>query len=137
MDEISKQLVAEVRTPIPAAAGRTARVDYEYKRNGVVNVFMFTEPLAGWRSASVTERRTKVDWALAVRELLDVRYPNARVIRLVLDNLNTHSLGSLYEAFAPEDARRLAKRLELHYTPKHGSWLNIAETELSVLTLQR
>ncbi len=136
MDEISKQLVAEVRTPIPAAAGRTARVDYEYKRNGVVNVFMFTEPLAGWRSASVTERRTKVDWALAVRELLDVRYPNARVIRLVLDNLNTHSLGSLYEAFAPEDARRLAKRLELHYTPKHGSWLNIAETELSVLSRQ-
>lgn len=136
MDETSKQLVAEVSVPIPAVPGRAARVDYEYKRNGVVNVFMFTEPLAGWRSVSVTDRRAKVDWALAVRELLDRRYPNARVVRLVLDNLNTHSLGSLYEAFDPEEARRLAKRLELHYTPKHGSWLNIAETELSVLSRQ-
>ena len=136
MDETCKQLVAEVGIPIAAAPGRTKRIDYEYKRNGVANVFMFTEPLAGWRSASVTERRAKVDWALAVRELLDVRYPNVRVVRLVLDNLNTHSIGSLYEAFAPEEARRLASRLEFHYTPKHGSWLNIAETELSVLSRQ-
>lgn len=136
MDETCKQLVGEVSIPIAAAPGRTKRIDYEYKRNGVANVFMFTEPLAGWRSVSVTEHRAKVDWALAVRELLDVRYPNVRVVRLVLDNLNTHSIGSLYEAFAPEEARRLASRLEFHYTPKHGSWLNVAETELSVLSRQ-
>lgn len=136
MDEMSKQLVVELSVPIPAAPGRVARSDYEYQRNGTVNVFMFTEPLIGWRQAMVTDRRTKVDWALAVRELLDVRYPEARFVRLVMDNLNTHNISSLYEAFDPEEARRLAKRLEIHYTPKHGSWLNIAECELSVLSRQ-
>jgi len=136
MDEANKQLVAEIRNPIPAAPGRVARVDSEYRRNGTVNVFMFVEPLAGRRRVLVTDRRTKVDWAFAVRELLDVHYPDADLVRLVLDNLNTHTLGSLYEAFGPEEARRLAKRLEFHYTPKHGSWLNIAECELSVLSRQ-
>lgn len=136
MDETSKQLVAEISNPIPAAPGREARADYEYKRNGTANIFMFVEPLAGTRRALVTDQRTMVDWALAVREMLDVHYPDAALVRLVMDNLNTHTIGSLYEAFAPEEARRLAKRLEIHYTPKHGSWLNIAECELSVLSRQ-
>jgi hypothetical protein len=136
MDELSKQLVAEVTAPIPPAPGREGRADYEYRRNGTANVFMFTEPLASWRWVSITERRTKLDWAYAVRELLDVHYPEVDCVRLVMDNLNTHSLGSLYEAFEPEEARRLAKRLEIHYTPKHGSWLNIAECELSALSRQ-
>jgi hypothetical protein len=136
MDETSKQLVAETRVPIPIAKGRPARFDYEYKRNGVANLFMFTEPLKGWRWAEVTDRRTRIDWALVIRELLDVRYPHAVKVVLVMDNLNTHTIGSLYEAFEPTEARRLAERLEIHYTPKHGSWLNIAETELSVLAMQ-
>ena len=136
MDETNKQLVAETSVPIPAAPGSVARVDYEYKRNGTANIFMFSEPLAGWRRVSVTDQRTKVDWALAVRELLDTHYAEARLVRLVMDNLNTHNIGSLYEAFEPEEARRLAKRLDIHYTPKHGSWLNIAECELSVLARQ-
>ena len=136
MDETSKQLVAETRQPIPASPGHPRRYDYEYERNGVANLFMFTEPLTGWRWVKVTERRTRKDWAEAVKTLLDLRYPKARVVRLVMDNLNTHSIGSLYEAFEPEEARRLARRLEIHYTPKHGSWLNIAEIELSVLTTQ-
>ena len=136
MDETSKQLVAETRQPIPASPGRPRRYDYEYERKGVANLFMFTEPLTGWRWVKVTERRTRKDWAEAVKTLLDLRYPEARVVRLVMDNLNTHSIGSLYEAFEPEEARRLARRLEIHYTPKHGSWLNIAEIELSVLTTQ-
>lgn len=136
MDETSKQLVAETRVPIPLAPGRPARFDYEYKRNGVANLFMFTEPLKGWRWAEVTGRRTRTDWALVIKELLDVRYPNAVKVVLVMDNLNTHTIGSLYEAFDPVEARRLAGRLEIHYTPKHGSWLNIAETELSVLAMQ-
>lgn len=136
MDETSKQLVGETRTPIPAQPGAAARVDYEYERKGTVDVFMFTEPLRGWRWAPVTERRTRIDWAHQVKQLADVHYPEALVIRLVMDNLNTHSTASLYEAFAPEEARRLAQRLEIHYTPKHGSWLNVAEIELKALTVQ-
>jgi hypothetical protein len=136
MDETNKQLVEETRTPIPVAPGRPARVDYEYERNGSANIFMFTEPLAGSRKVRVTERRTMKDWAQQIKELLDVDYPNAKVIRLVMDNLNTHSIGSLYEAFPPEEAQRLAKRLDIHYTPKHGSWLNIAEIELKALSMQ-
>jgi hypothetical protein len=136
MDEVSKQLVGETRPPIPAAPGQPERCDYEYVRNGVANLFMFFEPLAGWRDVKVTERRTMVDWAAAIRELVDVRYPEAEKIVLVMDNLNTHGIGSLYEAFPPEEAFRLARKLEIHYTPKHGSWLNMAESELSILSRQ-
>jgi hypothetical protein len=136
MDEASKQLVAETRLPIPAQPGRMQRFDYEYERKGTADVFMFAEPLRSWRWAPVTERRTRIDWALKVRELVDVHYPDALVIRLVMDNLNTHSPASLYEAFPPEEARRLAEKLEIHYTPKHGSWLNIAEIELKALSTQ-
>jgi len=136
MDEKSVQLLKETRPSIRAGAGRPARIDYEYERNGTANIFLFCEPLAGWRQTRVTERRTKLDWALAIRDLLDGRYADARTVVLVMDNLNTHSIGSLYEAFPPAEARRLAQRLEIHYTPKHGSWLNIAENELSALTRQ-
>jgi len=136
MDETNRQLVSETRTPIAPKPGHVARHDYEYERNGVADIFMFTEPLKGWRSASVTERRTAIDWANQIKTLLDIHYPSARVVRLVLDNLNTHSIGSLYDAFPPEEARRLANRLEIHYTPKHGSWLNIAEIELKALSTQ-
>lgn len=136
MDELSKQLIGETRVPLPTAPGQVARVDYEYERLGVANLFIFFEPLTGWRHLSVTDRRTRVDWALAIRELVDVHYPHARRIRLVLDNLNTHVGGSLYEAFPPAEARRILDRLELHYTPKHGSWLNMAESELSILSRQ-
>ena len=114
MDETSKQLVAETRIPVPAQPGQARRVDYEYERKGTADVFMFTEPLRGWRWASVTERRTRIDWALKVRDLVDVHYPDVLVIRLVMDNLNTHSIASLYEAFHPEEARRLAEKLEIH-----------------------
>lgn len=136
MDETSKQLVAETRLPIPAQPGRVQRFDYEYERKGTADVFMFAEPLRSWRWAPVTERRTRIDWALKIRELVDVHYPDALVIRLVMDNLNTHSPASLYEAFPPEEARRLAEKLDIHYTPKHGSWLNIAEIELKALSTQ-
>ena len=136
VDETSKQLVAETRTPIPAAPGQPERVDYEYERKGTANLFMVFEPLAGRRQVQVTERRTAVDFAHLLQELVDVHYPQAETIVLVLDNLNTHKLAALYEAFAPAEARRLMERLELHYTPKHGSWLNMAETELSVLATQ-
>jgi transposase len=136
MDEVSKQLVGETRTPIPAAPGQPERFDYEYVRNGVANLFMFFEPLAGRREVKVTERRTMVDWAEAIGELVDVHYPEAEKIVLVMDNLNTHSIGSLYEAFTPAEAWRLAQKLEIHYTPKHGSWLNMAESELSILSRQ-
>lgn len=136
MDETPRQLIEELREPIAPAPGRPARIDYEYRRNGTANVFMFLEPLAGWRRTCVTEHRTAVDWALQIKHLLDVDYPDVRVVRLVMDNLNTHSIGSLYEAFSPAEARRLAARLEIHYTPKHGSWLNVAESELSVLSRQ-
>jgi hypothetical protein len=136
MDEQPVQLVQETRQPIPAAPGRPIRIDYEYERNGTANIFMFTEPLAGWRGVPVTERRTKIDWAYAVRDLLEGPYAGVPTVTLVMDNLNTHTLGALYEAFPPAEARRLAARLEIHYTPKHGSWLNIAENELSALTTQ-
>jgi hypothetical protein len=136
MDEMSKQLIGETRVPVPVAPGQAARIDYEYERLGVANLFIFFEPLAGWRHLEVTARRTKLDWAHAIRDLVDVYYPHARKIRLVLDNLNTHVGGSLYEAFPPQEARRLLARLEIHYTPKHGSWLNMAESELSILARQ-
>jgi hypothetical protein len=136
MDETSKQLVAETRQPLPPLPGEPQRCDYEYERRGTANIFLFTEPLGGWRHVSVTERHTRLDWALQVRELLAVRYPDAKRVTLVCDNLNIHSFASLYEAFPPEEARRLMARLELVHTPKHGSWLNIAEIELNVLTRQ-
>ena len=136
MDETSKQLTAETRRPIPAAPGRPERYDYEYERNGVCNLFMFFEPLAGKRQVSVTDRRTKVDWAIQIKQLLDVHYPNAQKVTLVMDNLNTHTGASLYEVFEPSKARRLLDRLQIHYTPKHGSWLNMAEIELGVLSRQ-
>jgi hypothetical protein len=135
-DETSKQLIKETRTPIRAAPGRPATTDYEYERNGTANLFMMFEPLAGKRQVRVTERRTAVDYAHAARELVDVHYPDAAKIVLVQDNLNTHKPASLYEAFPPEEARRIMNRLEIHYTPKHGSWLNIAETELGILSRQ-
>jgi hypothetical protein len=136
MDETNKQLVGETRAPIAASPGRPRRVDYEYERRGTADIFMFTEPLGNWRCAEVTETRTRIDWAMQIKTLVDVYFPEATVIRLVMDNLNTHTLGSLYEAFPPEEARRIAEKLEIHYTPKHGSWLNIAEIELRVLTVQ-
>ena len=136
MDEASKQLVGEVKPSIPAGRGHAKRVDYEYRRNGTVNLFVFVQPRGGWRMVRVTDHRARTDWALVVRELLDVQFPDAQIVRLVMDNLNTHSLGSLYEAFEPTEARRLAKRLEIHYTPKHASWLNIAENEIGVLSAQ-
>jgi uncharacterized small protein (DUF1192 family) len=136
MDETSKQLVGETRTAIAASPGRPRRIDYEYERRGTADIFIFTEPLGNWRCAEVTETRTRIDWAMQIKTLVDVYYPEATVIRLVMDNLNTHTLGSLYEAFPPEEARRIAQKLEIHYTPKHGSWLNIAEIELRVLTVQ-
>ncbi len=136
MDETSKQLIGETRTPLPAAPGRTARYDYEYERHGVANLFMFFAPLGGWRHVKVTERRTKRDWADAVRDLVDVHFPHADGIVLVLDNLNTHTPAALYETFEPVEARRILDRLEIRYTPKHGSWLNMAELELAILTTQ-
>jgi transposase len=136
LDEISTQLLAHTRQPLPPVPGRAAREDYEYVRHGVANVFMCCEPLRGWRSVTVTERRTRVDWARVIQALVDVHYPAAERIVLVLDNLNTHTMGSLYEAFPPAEARRLAQKLEIHYTPKHGSWLNMAEIELSILRRQ-
>ena len=135
-DETSKQLVKDVRPAIEARPGRVERYDTEYKRNGTRNLFMFCEPKGGWRHVEVTERRTAVDFAHQMRWLVDEAYPHAGVVRLVLDNLNTHKLGSLYEAFEPSEARRIAKRLELHYTPNHGSWLNMAEIEFSVFSRQ-
>jgi DDE superfamily endonuclease len=136
MDEQPVQLIKEVRQPLPAKAGQPERYDYEYERNGAATIFIFTEPLRGVRMVSVREHKTAVDWATEVQQLLDRQYPEADRIRLVCDNLNTHGIGSLYEAFPPEQARRLAARLEIHHTPKHGSWLNIAELELRALTLQ-
>ena len=133
MDESSKQLIGEVREPVPCAPGRAARMDDEYVRNGVAEIFMEVEPLSGKRHVAITERRTRKDWALQIKEMLDERYPDAIKVRLVMDNLNTHSIVSLYESFEPKKARRLVERLDIHYTPKHGSWLNMAEIELSVL----
>ena len=136
MDECSKQLIAEVRTPLPARPGDIAKYDSEYERRGTANVFMAVEPLAGKRTVQVTDQRTRTDWALFIRYLLLSVYPEATALVLVMDNLNTHGLASLYEAFDPATALALAARLEIHYTPKHGSWLNMAETELSVLSRQ-
>ncbi len=136
LDELMKQLVRETRTPVPMKAGQPERYDYEYERNGVGNVFLFSEPLTGKRWTRVTESRTKIDFAEAIRYLVNDLYPDAECIRLILDNLNTHTLGALYEAFPAAEARRLAQQLEIHYTPKHGSWLNVAEIELSVLSRQ-
>ena len=133
MDESCKQMIGEVRTPIPCKPGQPARIDDEYVRNGVAEIFMEVEPLSGKRHVAITERRTKKDWALQIKQMLDLRYKKAIQVRLVMDNLNTHNISSLYEAFEPAEARRLAKRLDIHYTPKHGSWLNMAEIELSVL----
>lgn len=136
VDERPCQLLADTLKPLPRQPGRTKRVDYEYERRGVCNTFLVFQPLAGWRELTVTERRTKHDFALLLRDLVDVHFPHAEKIRVVLDNLNTHSLASLYEAFPPEEARRLARKLELHYTPKHASWLNMAEIEFSVMVGQ-
>jgi len=136
MDESNKQLVEEVHDPLPMIPGEVKIEDHEYVRNGVATIFMEVEPLGGRRHVEITERRTRIDWAWFIKGMLDERYPEAVRVRLVMDNLNTHSLASLYEAFAPEEARRLAERLEIHYTPKHGSWLNVAEIELSVLQSQ-
>jgi hypothetical protein len=136
MDESSKQLIGEIAQPLPLAPGQAQRYDYEYRRNGVNNLFMFFEPLAGQRFVQVTEHRTKRDWAYAVRDLVDQHYSDAGCVILVMDNLNTHSLGSLYEAFAPTEAKRIADRLEIHPTPKHGWWLTMAELELGILTRQ-
>jgi len=133
MDESSKQMIGDVHTPIPCKPGQLMRMDDEYIRNGVVEIFMEVEPLAGKRHVAITERRTRKDWAQQIKQMLDERYPNAIQVRLVMDNLNTHNIASLYEAFEPQEARRLAERLDIHHTPKHGSWLNMAEIELSVL----
>jgi transposase len=136
MDETSKQLLRDARQALPVEPGQPERRDYEYERGGVANVFMFMEPLAGRRWVDITEQRTKRDWAHQLKELVDLRYPEAERIVLVMDNLNTHTPASLYETFEPKEARRLAQKLEIHYTPKHGSWLNMAEIELSVLSRQ-
>jgi hypothetical protein len=136
MDEKPLQLLDEVRAPIPMGTGKPERQDGEYIRNGTCSIFLFTEPLAGWRHVTACNRRTKTDWANQIRDLLETYYPDTPKVRLVMDNLNTHSISSLYEAFPPELARSLARRLEIHNTPKHGSWLNIAEIELSALSRQ-
>jgi len=136
MDETSKQQIKEVRLPLPTQPGQPYRYDSEYQRNGVSDLFLFVAPLEPWRHVKVTDRRTKVDWAVAMRELVDDDFPHAKVITVVMDNLNTHSPSSFYEAFPPAEARRILGRLDLHYTPKHGSWLNMAETELSILGRQ-
>jgi len=136
LDETSKQLIGEVQTPVPAAPGQVAQYDYEYVRNGVANIFMICEPVAGKRNVEVTDRRTKKDYAECLRRIADELYPQAERIVLVQDNLNTHSPASLYEAFEPAQAKRLADRFEFHYTPKHGSWLDMAEIELGILGRQ-
>lgn len=136
MDEQPVQLLKETRVPVPATKTHARRVDYEYERNGTASIFLFTEPLAGWRQVSVRERRTKIDWAIEMEELLCNRYATAEKVILVCDNLNTHTMGAFYDAFSAERAHSLTRRLEFRYTPKHGSWLNIAENELSSLTRQ-
>ncbi len=135
-DETSKQLIGETRQPLLARPGYAARYDYEYKRNGTRNIFLFCEPQTGWRHVEVTAQRTMQDFAQQMKWLVEERYPEADVIRVVLDNLNTHKVASLYEPFPPAEAHRLRQKLEFHYTPKHGSWLNMAEIELSVLARQ-
>jgi hypothetical protein len=135
-DESSKQLIGEARQPLAAQPGQAARYDYEYKRNGTRNLFLFVEPQTGWRHVAVTEQRTMQDFAHQRQWLVDERYPEAEVIRIVLDNLNIHKPASLYETFPPAEAHRIRQKLEFHYTPKHGSWLNMAEIEFSVLARQ-
>jgi len=135
MDETSKQHVKEIRTPLPQKENSVEKYDYEYERNGVSNLFMLSAPLEGWRHVKVTDRHTKIDWAHLMKDLVDKHYPDKKII-LVMDNLNTHKLGSLYNAFNPEEARRIGERLEIHYTPKHGSWLDMAEIEIGVLSRQ-
>lgn len=136
MDEQPVQLLKETRTPIPATKDHARRVDYEYERAGTANIFMFTEPLAGWREPRVRTTKTKVDWAIEMARLLEGRYAACEKVILVCDNLNTHTKGAFYQVFEPERARQLVRRLEFHQTPKHGSWLNIAENELSAMTRQ-
>jgi DDE superfamily endonuclease len=136
LDETSRQLLGQVTPSLPPAPGRPGREDYEYVRQGVCNLFLVCEPLAGWRQVTVSDRRTRIDWAHCIKDLVEVHYPDAERIVLVQDNLNTHTPASLYEAFAPAEAKRLADRLEIHYTPKHGSWLNMAEIELAMLGQQ-
>ncbi len=136
MDETSKQQIKESRVPLSARPGEIAKYDYEYERCGVSNLFMVSAPLEGWRHVNVTERHTKVDWAKLIQEIVDEHYPEKRKIVVVMDNLNTHKVSSLYEAFEPEEARRIADRLEIHYTPKHGSWLDMAEIEMGVMARQ-
>lgn len=135
-DEVPYQLIGETRTPVPAEPGRRRRVDYEYRRCGTANLFMLIQPLKGWRHVAVTERRTNLDFAQQMRELVDIHFPDADLIRVVLDNLSSHSGGALYQAFDASEARRIFRKLEFHYTPKHGSWLNMAEIEISVLGRQ-
>lgn len=136
MDEASRQLLGHVVPPLPTAPGEVAREDFHYARNGTRSLFMFFAPHLGWRRVAATARRTRVDWAAQVKRLVDEDFPRARRIRLVCDNLNTHHAASLYEAFGPEEAHRIARKLEIHYTPRNGSWLNVAEVELSVLSDQ-
>ena len=136
LDESSKQLIGETRVPIKMKKGRKARFDYEYERNGTANLFMMFAPLEGWRHVKVTDRHTAIDYAGALKDLADIHFPNAQTITLVQDNLNIHAKASLYEAFPAAEARRLAERFEFHYTPKHGSWLDLAESELGVLASQ-
>ena len=136
MDEQPVQLLKETRCPIPATKDHPRRVDYEYERAGTASVFIFAEPLSGWREVRVRQQRTKVDWALEMASLLQSRYAQAEKVIVVCDNLNTHTMGAFYEAFAPEEARQLVRRLEFRYTPRHGSWLNVAENELSSLYRQ-
>ncbi len=136
MDEQPLQLIKEIKEPLTVEPGQVRKYDYKYDRNGTAVNFMFTETLGSWRKVNIRERKTMIDWAYEIKELLDVDYAHVKKVRLVCDNLNTHKIASLYETFNPQEARRLAQRLEIHYTPKHGSWLNIAEIELSVLTNQ-
>src|SRR5918998_6285560 len=135
-DESPVQLVSETRSPLPVRPGQPACYDYEYKREGTANLFLFVQPLLGWRQVNVTARRTKQDFAQQMKRLTDIYFPEAKRIRLVVDNLNTHTPAALYEAFAPTEARRITRKLEFHYTPKHGSWLNMAECEFAVLAMQ-
>lgn len=135
MDETSKQQTKETRLPLQTRPSEPEKFDYEYERNGVSNLFMLFAPLIGWRHVKVTDRHTKIDWAHVIKDLVDTHFPDKTIV-LVMDNLNTHKLGSLYEAFEPDEARRIAERLEIHYTPKHGSWLDMAEIEIGVLSGQ-
>lgn len=135
-DERPVQLLSDSREPVPMRPGQVRRFDYEYQREGTANLFVMCQPLAGWRAVKATKQRTKVDFAQCMQELVDLHFPYAEVIRVVLDNLNTHTPAALYEAFAPAKARRLLRKLEFHFTPKHGSWLNMAEIEISILSRQ-